>query len=215
MIAATPPAHLHAPRKLKVATVSLAGCFGCHMSLLDIDERLFELIEQIEFDRSPFTDIKQVGICDIGLIEGGLCNAENVTVLREFRAHCKTLVAVGACAITGGLPAQRNHLDVGVLLTEVYGPLHACGVVPPGGIRPVGAARPDLRTRPGLSANSRIPDDPELPLPLNQVHPIHEVVHVDYFLPGCPPSADAFWTFLNDLMAGRTPHLGHGLLHYD
>ena len=181
----------HAPRKLRVATVSLAGCFGCHMSLLDIDERLLELIELVEFDRSPLTDIKHVGHCDIGLIEGGLCNAENVLVLREFRANCKTLVAVGACAINGGLPAQRNHMDVGVMLTEVY------------------------HTRPGLSSGSRIPNDPELPLPLNKVHPIHEVVHVDYFLPGCPPSADAFWTFLTDLMAGRTPHLGHGLLHYD
>jgi NAD-reducing hydrogenase small subunit len=191
MIAPTPPPQLHAPRKLKVATVSLAGCFGCHMSFLDIDERLFELIEHIEFDRSPFTDIKEVGVCDIGLIEGGLCNAENVLVLREFRERCKTLVAVGACAINGGLPAQRNRFDVGVMLTEVY------------------------HTRPGLRAGSRIPNDPELPLPLNQVHPIHEVVHVDYFLPGCPPSADAFWSFLNDLMAGRTPHLGHGLMHYD
>jgi len=105
----TRPVMPHEPRKLKVATVSLAGCFGCHMSFLDIDERLFELIEHIEFDRSPLTDIKQVGHCDIGLIEGGLCNAENVLVLREFRARCKTLVAVGACAITGGLPAQRNR----------------------------------------------------------------------------------------------------------
>ena len=109
----TLPVMPHGPRKLKVATVSLAGCFGCHMSFLDIDERLFELIEHIEFDRSPLTDIKQVGHCDIGLIEGGLCNAENVLVLREFRAHCKTLVAVGACAINGGLPAQRNHLEIG------------------------------------------------------------------------------------------------------
>ena len=181
----------HAPRKLRLATASLAGCFGCHMSFLDIDERLFELVEHVEFDRSPLTDIKHVGHCDIGLIEGGLCNAENVLVLREFRANCKTLVAVGACAITGGLPAQRNHMDVGVMLTEVY------------------------RTRAGMSSNSRIPNDPELPLPLNKVHPVHEVVHVDYFLPGCPPSADAFWSFLTDLMAGRTPHLGHGLLHYD
>lgn len=114
------PALSQTPRKLKVATVSLAGCFGCHTSFLDIDERLFDLIEHIEFDRSPLTDIKQVGACDIGLIEGGLCNAENVLVLREFRVHCKTLVAVGACAITGGLPAQRNRLDLGELLTEVY-----------------------------------------------------------------------------------------------
>ncbi len=185
----SPP--LHSPRKLKLATVSLAGCFGCHMSLLDMDERLLELIERVELDRSPLTDIKQIGHCDIGLIEGGLCNAENVHVLREFRVHCKTLVAVGSCAITGGLPAQRNHLDLGEILTQVYG------------------------VRPGLSASSRIPNDPELPLPLNHVHPIHEVVHVDYFLPGCPPSADAFWSFLNDLMAARTPHLGHRLIHYD
>ena len=182
---------LHAPRKYKMATVSLAGCFGCHMSFLDIDERLLQLLEVVEFDRSPLTDIKTLGRCDIGLIEGGLCNAENVHVLREFRAQCKTLVAVGACAINGGLPAQRNQLDVGKILRDVY-----C-------------------TQTGISANSQIPNDPELPLPLNQVHPIHEVVHVDYFLPGCPPSADAIWTFMNDLIAGRTPHLGHGLMRYD
>ena len=182
---------LHAPRKYKMATVSLAGCFGCHMSFLDIDERLLQLLEVVEFDRSPLTDIKTLGRCDIGLIAGGLCNAENVHVLREFRAQCKTLVAVGACAINGGLPAQRNQLDVGKILRDVY-----C-------------------TQTGISANSQIPNDPELPLPLNQVHPIHEVVHVDYFLPGCPPSADAIWAFFNDLIAGRTPHLGHGLMHYD
>jgi NAD-reducing hydrogenase small subunit len=186
---AAPP--LHAPRKLKLATVSLAGCFGCHMSFLDIDERLLQLLELVEFDRSPLTDIKTIGRCDIGLIEGGLCNAENVHVLREFRAHCKTLVAVGACAITGGLPAQRNQRDVGQILLDIYG------------------------TQTGNSALSQVPNDPELPLPLNHVHPIHEVVHVDYFLPGCPPSADAFWALLTDLQAGRTPHLGPGLMRYD
>ena len=182
---------LHAPRKLKLATVSLAGCFGCHMSLLDIDERILSLLELVEFDRSPLTDIKTIGHCDIGLIEGGLCNAENVQVLREFRTHCKTLVAVGACAINGGLPAQRNQRDVGQMLRDVY-----CNQI-------------------GGSPGGKVPNDPELPLPLNQVHPIHEVVHVDYFLPGCPPSADAIWSFLNDLIAGRTPQLGHGLMHYD
>ena len=70
--------------KLKVATCSLAGCFGCHMSLLDIDERILPLLELVEFDRSPLTDIKTVGHCDLGLIEGGLCNAENVQVLRDL-----------------------------------------------------------------------------------------------------------------------------------
>jgi NAD-reducing hydrogenase small subunit len=177
--------------KLRLATTSLAGCFGCHMSLLDIDERLFELIELVEFDRSPLTDIKHCGPCDIGLIEGGVCNAENVHVLHEFRQNCKILVAVGACAINGGLPAQRNQLDLRDILEEVY------------------------HTSLGLTPDSDIPNDPELPLPLNKVHPIHEVVKIDYFLPGCPPSADAIWKFLTDLIAGRTPKLGHDLLHYD
>ncbi|MCU0938135.1 MAG: hypothetical protein MUC86_03135 [Burkholderiaceae bacterium] len=96
-------------RKVRVATTSLAGCFGCHMSFLDIDERLFELVERIEFDRSPFTDIKTCGDCDIGFIEGGLCNAENVEVYE----------------------------------TEVS------------------------------LAKGGIPNDPELPLPLDKVHPLH------------------------------------------
>jgi NAD-reducing hydrogenase small subunit len=179
-----------ATKKLRVATTSLAGCFGCHMSFLDIDERILKLLDLVEFDRSPLTDIKHCGPCDLGIIEGGLCNAENVHVLREFRKNCKIILALGACAINGGLPAQRNHLDLRDVLEEVY--LTDAGV-----------------------SHGGIPNDPELPLPLNKVHPIHEVVHVDYFLPGCPPSADAFWRFLTDLMAGRTPHLGHGLIHYD
>lgn len=177
--------------KLKVATTSLAGCFGCHMSILDIDERILQLVELVEFDRSPLTDIKTIGQCDLGIIEGGVCNAENVHVLREFRKHCKILVALGACAVNGGLPAQRNHLNLQHILEEVY------------------------HSSPGLAAGSQIPNDPELPLPLNKVHPIHEVVKIDYFLPGCPPSGDAIWKFLTDLIAGRTPHLGHDLMHYD
>ena len=178
-------------KKIKVATTSLAGCFGCHMSFLDIDERLLELLDLIEFDRSPLTDIKICGPCDLGIIEGGVCNAENVHVLREFRKNCKTLVAIGACAINGGLPAQRNQFDLRDILEEVY------------------------HTSIGLAPGSLVPNDPELPLPLNKVHPIHEVVKIDYFLPGCPPPADAIWKFLTDLIAGRTPRLGHGLLHYD
>jgi NAD-reducing hydrogenase small subunit len=178
-------------KKLRVATTSLAGCFGCHMSILDIDERLLDLLQLVEFDRSPITDIKHCGPCDLGIIEGGVCNAENVHVLREFRKNCKVLVALGACAVNGGLPAQRNHLDLRDILEAVY------------------------ETEGGLAQGARIPNDPELPLPLNKVHPIHEVVKVDNFLPGCPPPADAIWKFLTDLLAGRTPHLGHGLIHYD
>ena len=177
-------------KELRVATTSLAGCFGCHMSLLDIDEKLLALLEVVEFDASPLTDIKHCGPCDLGLVEGGLCNADNVRTLQAFRANCRILVAVGACAINGGLPAQRNHLDIRDCLQSVY--LTGHGV-----------------------QRGFIPNDPELPLPLAQVHPLHDVVKIDYFLAGCPPSAEAIWQFLIDLIAGRTPVITHGLIRYD
>jgi NAD-reducing hydrogenase small subunit len=106
-----------------------------------------------------------------------------VHVLRELRANAKILVAVGACAINGGLPAMRNHLDIGNILRQVYG--------------------------------EAIPNDPELPLPLDKVYPVNEIVRVDYALPGCPPSADAIWKYLTDLILGRMPRLDHSLFHYD
>jgi NAD-reducing hydrogenase small subunit len=178
-----------APKKLKIATTSLCGCFGCHMSLLDIDERLLELVKIADFDRSPITDIKHFGPCDVGLVEGGVCNSENVHVLREMRSHCKVLVAVGACAINGGLPAERNHLDVGEMLKKVYGDM------------------------PGVQ--SKVPNDPELPLLLDKVYPINEIVRVDYFIPGCPPSGDTLWKYLTDLIGGRQPRLEYQLLRFD
>lgn len=176
--------------KVRVATASLAGCFGCHMSLLDIDERLIDLIELVDFDRTPITDIKRIGRCDLGIIEGGVGNAENVEVLRSFREHCAILVAMGACAIDGGIPAMRNSFPLSQCLEESF-------------IDGVGLA------------NRGIPNDPELPLLLNQVHPIHEIVKVDYFLPGCPPSADAIWTLLCALLEGRPIRLPYRLLRYD
>jgi len=176
--------------KIRIATTSLAGCFGCHMSFLDMDERLAALLEHVELDRSPLTDVKVCGECDIGLVEGGVCNAENVHVLREFRSRCTILIAVGACAINGGVPSMRNHFTLRECLQETY--LDGLGV-----------------------ENPQIPDDPELPLLLDKVHPIHDVVHVDYYLPGCPPSADEFLKVLGDLLAGKVPAIPQNLLHYD
>lgn len=178
------------PGKVRIATASLAGCFGCHMSFLDIDEKLIDLVELIEFDRMPLTDIKEVGPCDIGLIEGGVSNAENVEVLRAFRKNCTTLVSMGACAVNGGIPAMRNQYSLTEILEESY--INGMGV-----------------------EDAQIPDDPELPLLLNNVHPIHEVVKVDYFLPGCPPSADTIWTFLNELLTGADIEFTYRQIHYE
>ncbi len=176
--------------KLRVATASLCGCFGCHMSLLDIDERIMELVDRVRFDRTPLTDIKTLGDCDLGLIEGGVANAENVETLREFRRRCRILVAFGACAVNGGIPAMRNQFSLADCLHESY--CDCIGVHNPG-----------------------IPNDPEIPLLLNQVHPIHEVVAVDYVLPGCPPSADVIWTFLTELLDGRAIAFSDGQIRFD
>ena len=177
--------------KISVATCSLAGCFGCHMSFLDIDERIIELTEHVQFDRSPINDIKSCSEnVDIGLVEGGVCNTENIETLREFRKSCKILIAIGACAMSGGVPALRNPVDVRELLEESY--INGIGI-----------------------ENPQIPTSPELPHILEEVSPIHEVVKIDFFLPGCPPPADAFWQILNDIVEGRAPDLPYDLTYFD
>ena len=176
--------------KIKLATASLAGCFGCHMSFLDIDERILELVNLVEFERSPFTDVKSMNKCDVGLIEGGVANEENVAVLKDFRRHCRILVAVGACSIDGGIPSLRNRFSLRDCLMESY--VDGIGV-----------------------ENPSIPDDPEIPMLLNKVHPIQEVVKVDYFLPGCPPSADTIWSFITRLIEGKPVDLPRERIRYD
>jgi NAD-reducing hydrogenase small subunit len=176
-----------------VATASLAGCFGCHMSLLDIDERILKLVELVEFDKSPIDDIKTfTRPVDIGLIEGGCCNSENVHVLRDFRKHCKVLVSVGECAIMGGLPALRNNIPLKECLEEAY----------------LNAATCDPEDR-------IIPNDEDLPIILDKVYPCHEIVKIDAFLPGCPPSADLIWEALTALVEGRPLNLTYDLIKFD
>ncbi len=176
--------------KLRLATCSLAGCFGCHMSFLDIDEWLFELDKFFTFDRSPFTDIKTLENADVGLIEGGLCNQENIEVLLDFRKNCKLLVSVGACAINGGVPALRNGFPVEDCLLEVY----QNGV--------------------GLQGTV-IPSGKELPSLLPKVLPVHELVKVDYFLPGCPPPAEAFIELLCAIRDNRAPEIAYEHRRFD
>ena len=172
-----------------IASASLAGCFGCHMSLLDIDERILPLLDLVEFNKSPIDDIKRfTKPVDVGLIEGGCCNSENVEVLRSFRKNCKVLVSVGECAIMGGLPALRNGIPIRECLEEAY--LNSPTVDP---------------------ADRLIPDDEEIPVILDRVYPLHEIVKIDAFLPGCPPSADLIWEALTALVEGRPLNLTYDL----
>ena len=177
--------------KPTIATGHFTGCFGCHMSLLDIDERILDLVELVEFRKSPVNDIKRFdGPVDIGLIEGGVSNNENIEFLKMFREHCRILVSVGACAITGGVPAMRNTISLEECLREAYldGPSVTDGI---------------------------IPNDPDIPVMLDRVYPCHEVVKIDYFIPGCPPSGDTLWAALTALLRGEAPQLPYQLLKYD
>ncbi|MFO7655498.1 MAG: hypothetical protein R6W78_00360 [Bacteroidales bacterium] len=177
-----------------IATTSLAGCFGCHMSILDIDERILQLIDLVEFNKSPVNDIKKfTKKCDIGLIEGGCCNSENVHVLKDFRENCKILVSVGECAIMGGLPAMRNGIPIKECLDEAY--LNGITVV-------------------GNTAKI-VPNDPELPMLLDKVYPCHEIVKIDYHLPGCPPSADLIWEALVALVTGDEMKMPYEVIKFD
>ncbi len=179
--------------KPRVATTSLAGCFGCHMSILDIDDRILKLIDLVDFDRSPIDDIKHISQrCAVGIVEGGCANEENVAVLREFRRNCDVLVSLGDCAIMGGIPALRNTIPLRECLEEAY--LNGPTVHNPDG---------------------KIPDDPEIPLLLNRVYPCHEVVKMDYHLPGCPPPADTIWAALVALLSNKPLELSYELIKYD
>jgi NAD-reducing hydrogenase small subunit len=160
------------------------------MSLLDIDDRILELVDAVDFDRSPIDDIKELGECDIGLIEGGIANSENLHLLKEFRSKCTVLVSMGDCAVMGGIPALRNGISLRECLDEAYlnGPTVVDGI---------------------------IPNDPDIPTLLDKVYPVHEIVKIDYHLPGCPPSADAILESVSALLEGRTPDLPYELLKYD
>lgn len=179
--------------KFIVATTSLAGCFGCHMSLLDIDTELIDMLEIVEFNKSPLTDIKNFSKrCHVGLIEGGCCNSENVEVLREFRKKCDILIVFGECAIMGGIPAMRNFVPLKECLEEAY--IH-------GITSEIGA--------------NIIPNHEDLPKLLNNVYPCNEIVKIDHFIPGCPPSAEHIWKTLKSVLLGKEMTITHEEFKYD
>lgn len=174
----TPIKRKKADGKRIVATTSLAGCFGCHMSLLDIDAEIVDVLELVEIDKSPLTDKKRFDRqCDIGIIEGGCCNSHNVEVLRDFRNNCDILIAVGECAIWGGLPAMRNTVPLEECLQEAY-----------------------LNTDTVEKKHQVIPAHEDLPKLLDKVYACNEVVKIDYYVPGCPPDASHMWKMIKHIL---------------
>ena len=177
--------------KPKIASDWLAGCAGCHMSLLDIDERIIKIAELADLRATPITDLKEPDVdgVAVGILEGGVNNSANEEVAHRMRSRCSLLVALGACAVFGGVPAMRNMFPLEESLRRAY-----------------------VETE-STDSEGKIPDDPELAVP-QKVRALHEVVPVDIFVPGCPPDPDIIYYVLSELAQGRKPEIIGDKLHW-
>lgn len=178
--------------KIKVATEWLEACAGCHMSFLDIDDRILELLKHVELHSTPITDLKhppEEGV-DVGILTGAVGNTHQLEVARRMRERCKILIAMGDCATFGGVCTMLNFFDKEEALRRGY-----------------------IETE--STVDGKIPCSEEIARPLEKVLAVDEVVPVDVHLPGCPPSADAIWFVLTELLAGRMPVLEGENLKYD
>lgn len=168
--------------RVRIATVWLDGCSGCHMSVLDIDERLLDVAAAIELVYSPLVDSKRFPEdVDVTLVEGAVSSEHDLHTLREIRKCSKVVVALGDCAVTGNVPAMRNAHRTTDLLQRAY--------------------------MENVSVAGQIPTQ-DVPLLLPQVHALHELIKVDLHVPGCPPPADLILAALSGLLEGRIPDLG-------
>ena len=173
--------------KPRLATVWLDGCSGCHMSLLDMDDRLLEIAARADLVYSPLVDTKEFPhSVDVTLVEGAVSSEDDLRRIVEIRARTTTLVSLGDCAVTSNVPGMRNPIGEAPLLHRAYVE--------------------------NATINPGIPDS-VVPRLLRRSRPVHKVVDVDVFLPGCPPSADLIYFVLDELLDGRTPDTA-GITHF-
>ena len=165
--------------KPRIATVWLDGCSGCHMSLIDLDERLLDIFERADLVYSPLVDFKDYPEnVDVCLVEGAVSSEDDLHKIKMVRERTKTLISFGDCAVTSNVPGMRNPIGVKPLLDRAY--------------------------LENVTLNPQLPSE-IVPRLLPTATAVHRVVKVDVFLPGCPPSADLIYTMLDDLLSGRVP----------
>lgn len=176
--------------KVRVATAWLSGCSGCHMSFLNIDEALVDVASKVEFVRSPIVDTKEFKPCDVAIVEGTVSDIDNLETLKSLRANCKILVALGDCAVFGGMTSFRNLFDPEEVLKRGY-----------------------VETE--TTKDGFVPTDLHVPRLLEQATPLSAHVQVDYSIPGCPPHPESILHVITSLLEGKDPRLPRELLHFD
>lgn len=170
-------------QKIRLATLWLDGCSGCHMSILDMDEKLLEIAQYIDVVYSPYVDTKEFPKdVDLTIVEGALSTDHDIMMIQKIRQNSKLILALGDCAITGNISALKNLFGSEAVLQRGYfdlADINASGTYP-------------LHVVPKL---------------LDKVLPLHEVVKVDYFLPGCPTPSEAIYAMLKALIEGKEIHI--------
>ena len=168
-------------KKVRLATVWLDGCAGCHMSLLDMDEAILGVAKRVEVVYGPLVDAQEFpkGV-DVTLVEGAVSSQDDLEKIRTVRQRSKLVLALGDCAVTGNVPAMRNTIPTRKLLERIY--------------------------IDGAEATRGVPSE-GVPALLRQAVPVHEVVPVDLHVAGCPPPASAILYVLGELLEGRMPDL--------
>jgi NAD-reducing hydrogenase small subunit len=178
--------------KPKVATVWLEGCSGCHMSFLDLDEDLLGILSALDLTVTPITDFKDFAFpeVDVGIVEGGIGNVEQEEIVKKLREHCKILIAWGDCAVFGGVNTLRNWIPKEEVLRRGY-----------------------IETE--STVQGTLPIHEDLPALLDKVAGVNEMVPVDVYVPGCPPSPEAIAYALQEILQGRRPVLPAEMIHFD
>ena len=108
-------------KKVKVATVWLDGCSGCHMSLLDMDAAIISLGRKIDLVYGPLVDAQEFpDDVDVTLVEGAVSSQDDLNKIQKIRQRTSILISMGDCAVTGNVPGMRNSIPVQKLLQRVY-----------------------------------------------------------------------------------------------